>query len=111
MVTLAHELAHTLAATDRYDATDFRAVWPEGYVEPFREPLYPQRYGELMAVDIPLSSDVEVEPRDLSQVRIGHATAAELGWLAPSEVDYFYRNEGQTPGERLAASPEDLEQP
>lgn len=101
VVTLAHELAHTLGASDRYDGGDYRAVFPEGYTEPFKEPLYPQRYAELMAVDIPLASDVEVEPRDLSQVRIGHATAAELGWLSPSAADYFYRNEGLTPGERL----------
>ncbi len=104
VVTLAHELAHTLGASDRYDDADFRAMWPEGYIEPFKEPLYPQRYAELMAVDIPLDTDVEVEPRGLSQVRIGHATAAELGWLSPSAADYFYRNEGLTPGERLDVS-------
>ncbi len=107
VMTIAHELAHTLGASDRYDEADFRAVFPEGYTEPFKDPLYPQRYAELMAVDIPLAADVEVEPRDLSQVRIGHATAAELGWLAPSAADYFYRNEGLTPGERLdEAEPE-----
>ena len=107
VITIAHELAHTLGASDRYDDGTYRAVFPEGYMEPFKEPLYPQRYAELMAVDIPLDTDVEVEPRDLSQVRIGHATAAELGWLSPSAAEYFYRNEGLSPGERLIGEPEE----
>ncbi len=106
VVTLAHELAHTLGATDKYDEGDFHSVFPEGYIEPFREPLYPQRYSELMAVDIPVGPELEVEPRDLSQVRIGHRTAAELGWISPSEADYFYLNEGRTPDERLGDAPQ-----
>jgi hypothetical protein len=102
VITIAHELAHTLGATDKYDESTFHAVWPQGYIEPFKETLYPQRYAELMAVDIPIASDAEVEPTGLSSVRIGHGTAAELGWLSPSEADYFYRHEGKRPGERLA---------
>ncbi len=110
VATLAHELAHTLGASDKYDPADYRASFPEGYIEPFREPLYPQRYAELMAVDIPVGPQLEQEPRDLSQVRIGHRTAAELGWISPSEADYFYLNEGRTPDERLADSPSERDE-
>ncbi len=100
-LTLAHELAHTLGATDKYYADSFYSAWPEGYVEPYMEPLYPQRYAELMAVDRPLAFDVEVEVTSLEQVRAGHRTAAELGWIPRAQADAFYRQEGTDPGARL----------
>jgi len=110
LVTIAHELGHTLGASDKYDEASFHATYPEGYVEPFVRPLYPQRYAELMAVDIPLSRTAEREASELREVRIGHRTAAELGWISASEAAWFYAPEEESPLERLQSEglqPED----
>ena len=111
LVTIAHELGHTLGATDKYDEATFHAAYPEGYVEPFVHPLYPQRYAELMAVDIPLSRTAEKEAKSLREVRVGHRTAAELGWIAESEASWYYTPEEDTPLERLNEEEERPEEP
>jgi hypothetical protein len=105
-VTLAHELAHTLGATDKYDPAEFSAAYPEGYVEPYVRPLYPQRYAEIMAVDRPLARGVEAEIRDFDQARVGHRTAAELRWISDEQAAYFYHQEGTDPLDRLQQAPE-----
>ena len=99
-LTLAHELAHSIGATDKYGA-ESRAVFPEGYVEPFASPLYPQRFGELMAVDVPIAHDLEREPQGLDEVRVGYRTAAELGWISHDVADAFYMTGGPSPSDLL----------
>ena len=111
LVTIAHELGHTLGATDKYDEATFHSVYPEGYVEPFVRPLYPQRYAELMAVDIPLSRSAEKEAKRLDELRVGHRTAAELGWIARSEADWYYAPEQDTPLDPLEGEDDDPEEP
>jgi len=101
-LTLAHELAHAIGATDKYGA-EARAVFPEGYVEPFASPLYPQRFGELMAVDVPIGNDLEREPQGLDEVRVGYRTAAELGWISHDVADAFYLTGGPSPSDLLRA--------
>ena len=81
-VVIAHELLHTFGATDKYSASGDSPLFPEGYAEPDRQPRYPQRYAELMAGRIPLSPTTQVMPDDLGQVRIGPASAREIGWRA-----------------------------
>jgi hypothetical protein len=76
----AHELFHTLGAADKYDAAG-RAVFPDGFAEPEREPRYPQRGAELMARNLPLSPTSERPPESLEELWIGAATAREVGWL------------------------------
>lgn len=90
VLTVAHELGHALGAQDRYHPATFQALHPEGYVEPFATPLFPQRFAELMAVDVPLSLRTEREIVDLSEVRIGHRTAEEFGWIGAEQADLFY---------------------
>ena len=102
-ITLAHELGHVLGATDKYEPDTFHSAYPEGYVEPYVRPLYPQRYAELMAVDRPLNHDVEAEVRVFDRVRVGHRTAAEMHWISEAQADYFYQQEGADPLDRLAA--------
>lgn len=76
----AHELFHTLGASDKYDAQG-RANLPDGFAEPTRVPLYPQRGAELMARNVPLSPTSERPPETLEELFVGEATAREIGWL------------------------------
>lgn len=63
-VVIAHELMHTLGARDRYDAGSM-PLYPTGYAEPDRQPLYPQRKAEIMGGRIPLSPQEARMPRNL----------------------------------------------
>ncbi len=80
-VIIAHELLHTLGATDKYDPADDAPRFPDGYGDPWRSPLYPQRTAELMAGRRMLSAHRWVEPADLAEVVIGPATAREIRWI------------------------------
>lgn len=75
----AHELMHTLGASDKYDA-DGRALYPAGFAEPARAPLFPQPGAELMARNRPLSASCELPPSTLDELFVGDVTARELGW-------------------------------
>jgi hypothetical protein len=77
---IAHELLHTLGATDKYDLANNQPLHPEGFAEPNRQPLYPQSFAELMAGRIPVSSTQAQTPESLQQVLIGPKTASEIGW-------------------------------
>ncbi len=107
-ITVAHELAHLLGASDKY-GPDGLARIPEGYVEPWSEPMYPQRFAELMAVDIPISRTHEREPTSLEQVRFGHRSAAEMGWISDDQAESFYRGLGVSPEAKLPDAPESSE--
>lgn len=100
-VAVAHELAHTLGADDLYTPDTFLAVYPRGYVEPFAEPTFPQRFAELMAVDVPVSLTTEREVVSLDEVRIGPATAAAMGWLPAEQAALFYAPPSVGPMDRL----------
>ncbi|HKY40283.1 MAG TPA: hypothetical protein VJN18_30320 [Polyangiaceae bacterium] len=75
----AHELFHTLGATDKYDATG-QARFPDGFATPERTPLYPQPGAELMARNLPLDEGRERPPETLDELWIGELTAREIGW-------------------------------
>jgi hypothetical protein len=75
----AHELFHTLGASDKYDQAG-RASFPGGFAEPERTPLYPQPGAELMARNLPLSPTSERPPEKLEELWIGAETAREIGW-------------------------------
>lgn len=77
---IAHELLHTLGASDKYDLRTTLPLHPIGYAEPDRQPLHPQQYAELMGGRIPVSSAHSEIPESLRQVLIGPQTAAEIGW-------------------------------
>ncbi|MGA7948987.1 MAG: hypothetical protein WCA45_02375 [Thiobacillaceae bacterium] len=79
-VVIAHELLHTLGATDKYDLATSLPIYPEGYADPGRLPLYPQREAEIMAGRIPLSPDQAIMPRSLAECVIGPATAYEINF-------------------------------
>lgn len=80
-VVIAHELLHTLGASDKYDPQSLAPVFPEGYAEPDRQPLHPQRLAEIMAGRFALSEGQLAMPERLGQTLIGPQTAAEIGLL------------------------------
>jgi hypothetical protein len=80
LVVVAHELLHTLGATDKYDRATLQPHEPDGLGEPDRSPPYPQDYAEVMAGRIALSAREATIPEDLSQVVVGSVTAREIGW-------------------------------
>ncbi|MEO8064657.1 MAG: hypothetical protein ABI821_18120 [Pseudomonadota bacterium] len=80
-VVIAHEILHTLGATDKYDPETLAPVFPIGYVEPERKPLYPQVLTEIMAGRRALDPNNFEMPDSLADVRVGAATALEICWL------------------------------
>lgn len=80
-VVLAHELLHTLGATDKYDPATGLPAWPDGYAEPDRAPRYPQSRAELMAGRLPLGPGEAALPESLGEVRVGPLTAREIRWI------------------------------
>jgi hypothetical protein len=78
---ILHEMMHTLGATDKYDFAGNMPLFPEGYADPERTPLYPQRDAEIMGGRIPLSRTEATIPENLQQVLVGPATAEEIRWL------------------------------
>lgn len=77
-VIIAHEFLHTLGATDKYRASDGLPTGPDGLGEPDRQPLYPQRYAEIMGGRIALTEDDAVIPKSLQYAVIGALTAREI---------------------------------
>jgi hypothetical protein len=81
-VVIAHELLHTLGATDKYVLGSGAPIFPQGFAEPDAHPRYPQSKAEIMAGRLPLSPTEFVMPGSLSQVVVGPMTAAEIRWTA-----------------------------
>ncbi len=102
-LTVAHELAHTLGADDLYDPSTSLAIHPEGYMEPFASPLYPQRFAELMAADVPTGPRQEREVASLDEVRVGYRSAQAMGWIDKAQAELFYAPAALTPAQRLGA--------
>jgi hypothetical protein len=79
-VVLAHELLHTLGASDKYALHSNLPLFPQGYAAPEARPLLPQTKAELMAGRIPLDESHAETPESLRDVVVGAATAGEIGW-------------------------------
>jgi hypothetical protein len=82
-VVIAHELLHTLGASDKYDLATGRPRLPDVVGEPDRRPIYPQSLGEIMAGRIAVSARDAVVPDDLDSMVVGPTTALEIGWAQP----------------------------
>lgn len=80
-VVITHEMLHTLGATDKYDLTDGRPLFPQGYVAADKTPLYPQELAEIMAGQIPLSASKFRMPDSLDETVIGPISAFEINWV------------------------------
>jgi len=80
-IVIAHELLHTVGASDKYDLRNNQPIYPIGYAKPQQNPLYPQRFAEIMAGRIPLSESQAKMPNDLRFCIIGKQTAKEINWI------------------------------
>ncbi len=77
-VVLAHELLHTLGATDKYDPATSLPAFPDGYADPAAKPRYPQSTAELMGGRIPVSPTEARMPVTLRETAVGTATSREI---------------------------------
>jgi hypothetical protein len=80
-VVIAHEILHTLGATDKYDPATLAPIFPFGYAEPGQVPLYPQALTEIMAGRRAVDAQTFEMPESLADVRVGRATALEIRWI------------------------------
>ncbi len=84
-VVIAHELLHTVGATDKYDLASDAPRFPDGYGDPDQKPLYPKARAELMAGRRMLAPDRWQQASSLDEVVIGPATAREIRWPVPAD--------------------------
>jgi hypothetical protein len=80
-VVIAHEILHTLGATDKYDPVTLQPLYPQGYAEPERNPRFPQSRAEIMAGRRALSEREAEMPDSLDETRVGAQTAHEIHWI------------------------------
>ena len=109
--TIAHELTHILGASDLYDPDTYLAQYPQGFVQPWARPPFPQRYAEIMAVDVPDSPATEHEITSLHQARIGYRTAADIGWITKEQADLYYTPESGSADAMLGPPPPPVPDP
>lgn len=76
-LVIAHELLHTLGASDKYDAAG-RPLYPQGYAEPELPQHLPRREAEIMAGRLVNAAGRLVMPPGLEQCVIGPLTAHEI---------------------------------
>lgn len=79
-VVIAHELLHTLGATDKYVPGTGAPVFPDGFGDAAQQPRYPQSRAELMAGRRAVSETQAQTPLSLREVVVGPATAKEIRW-------------------------------
>jgi hypothetical protein len=79
-IVIAHELLHTLGATDKYQPGTGAPEFPAGYGDPDQNPLYPQQNAEVMAVQRALTANQFEMPISLRNVVVGPITANEIRW-------------------------------
>lgn len=80
-IVITHELLHTLGATDKYDPQSGAPLFPIGFADPSRQPLYPQDEAEIMAGQRAVSAQDAEMPASLKSVVVGPATALEIRWV------------------------------
>ena len=78
-IVIAHELLHTVGATDKYDLATGQPIYPDGFA--VAGDNYQQHKAEIMAGKIPVSQTESDMPYSLRYCIIGNKTATEIGWL------------------------------
>ena len=78
-VVITHELMHTFGASDKYGIGN-QPLHPDGFADPYQDPLYPQARAEIMGGRIPLSPSQSKIPNSLADVLVNVFTASEIHW-------------------------------
>lgn len=85
-VIMTHELLHLFGATDKYNLSSTYPNYPDGYADPDKTPLYPQKKAEIMGGRIPINQQDALIPPSLRYAMVGPETAMEVGWLDQHEA-------------------------
>lgn len=80
-LVITHEFLHTVGATDKYNPSTNQPLYPDGYADPDKQPLFPQKLAEVMGGRIPLSESRALMPTSMRSLRIGKLTAQEIHWV------------------------------
>ncbi|MBQ0725452.1 MAG: hypothetical protein KBT50_08300 [Cycloclasticus sp.] len=78
-VVIAHEILHTVGASDKYDLASGQPIFPQGFAQPDKQ--FKQKKAVLMAAKIPLSSTESLMPASLKNCIISVETATEITWI------------------------------
>ena len=76
-IVIAHELLHTLGATDKYDP-EGRPIYPQGYADAALPESMPRREAEIMAGRYVAANGRLTMPPSLAQCVLGAQTAHEI---------------------------------
>ncbi|MFK7995156.1 MAG: hypothetical protein AB8B87_13515 [Granulosicoccus sp.] len=79
-IVIAHEMLHTVGASDKYGNYG-NPLYPSGFANILRTPLYPQRNAEIMAGRIPTTAYKSYMAESLRSVIVNDFTASEINWL------------------------------
>ena len=82
-VVIAHELLHTVGASDKYAPGTNAPLYPQGYADAMQAPLYPQLRAEIMAGRRAIRTDEAEQIDNLDEAVVGNATATEIRWRKP----------------------------
>ena len=82
-VVIAHEILHTLGASDKYDLERSRPCSRSDTRSPNSNRCHPQTLTEVMAGRYAIDSRTFEMPAILDEVLVGAATALEIGWTHP----------------------------
>lgn len=80
-VIIAHEMLHTLGATDKYNPDTLIPLFPDGYANPSLGIYQQQKQAEIMGGRILISEDIAIVPESLEFCIVGEKTAKEIGWI------------------------------
>lgn len=80
-VVIAHEILHTVGASDKYDPRTNLPLFPIGFADPDKEPSFPQKKAEIMAGRIAVAVNKAEAPASLKKVVVGNTTATEIRWV------------------------------
>jgi serine/threonine protein kinase len=89
LIHLAREVAHLHGATDKENPVSGGARIPEGLGQPERNPRFPQKYADLMGYHLMVSPFEAEIPLEWGEIVINPYTAAEMGWIKPSQIPEF----------------------
>ncbi len=91
VLALARTIAFLMGAKSHLDEKDV-PVYPHGFINVARDSLAIQEYAELMGAYIPNTLGAPVEVTSLDQVRIGPATAYDLGWISRQAYRHYLQS-------------------